>query len=137
MIPAALKKQLPPESNERFVINRGFEKHLVLYPQSEWAKITSGVNTLNPFVEANRIFQRNFYRGATELTLDSGNRILLPKTLIDYASLQKDVVVFAYINKIEIWSEESYEKQLSPEPENMAKLAEEVMKNFNPGGNVS
>jgi MraZ protein len=72
---------------DRFVINRGFEKNLTLYPDSEWQKITKEINSLNLYNKKNREFVRYFYRGASELICDSTNRLLLPKTLTDYAEL--------------------------------------------------
>ncbi|TVR78922.1 MAG: division/cell wall cluster transcriptional repressor MraZ [Chitinophagaceae bacterium] len=127
MIPSGLNKQLLPEARDRFVVNRGFEKHLVLYPFNEWEKISSEINRLNLYVKKNRQFVRYFYRGATELSPDSNNRILFPKSLMEYANLKKDVVLFAYSNRIEIWNKEEYEGLLDDEPADFSDLAEDVM----------
>lgn len=130
MLPAALKKQVPPETQDRFVVNRGFEKCLVIYTKTEWDKITEDINKLNTYVKKNREFVRYFYRGATELMLDASNRLLLPKMLLGYAGIKKEVVVFAHTNKIEIWDTTTYENLISNEPEDFADLAEDVMGNI-------
>lgn len=127
IIPAALKKQLPPEAEDKFVINRGFEKCLVLYPRNEWKIISDEINQLNLYNKKNRDFVRYFFRGATELALDNNGRILVPKSLLDYAGINKDIVLFAYSNRIEMWAKEAYDNLLSDEPEDFATLAEEVM----------
>ncbi len=127
MLPAGLKKQLSPEAQDRFVINRGFEKCLVLYPLNEWKVISDEVNQLNLYAKKNREFARYFFRGASELALDNTNRLLLPKTLLEYASIEKDLVLFAYSNRIEVWSKSNYDSMLNDEPEDFANLAEEVM----------
>lgn len=127
MIPAGLKKQLSPEAQDRFVINRGFEKCLVLYPLNEWKVISDEVNSLNLYAKKNRDFARYFFRGATELALDGNSRILLPKSLLEYATIDKELVLFAYSNRIEVWSKAGYESMLGDEPEDFASLAEEVM----------
>jgi MraZ protein len=127
MLPVGLKKQLSPEALDRFVINRGFEKCLVLYPLNEWKVISDEVNQLNLYAKKNREFARYFFRGASELALDNTNRLLLPKTLLEYASIEKDLVLFAYSNRIEVWSKSNYDLMLSDEPEDFANLAEEVM----------
>ncbi len=127
MIPAGLKKQLSPEAQDRFVINRGFEKCLVLYPLNEWKTISDEVNGLNLYAKKNRDFARYFFRGATELALDGNSRILLPKTLLEYATIDKELVLFAYSNRIEVWSKAGYEAMLNDEPDDFASLAEEVM----------
>jgi MraZ protein len=127
MLPSGLKKQLPKGEQENFVVNRGFENCLVLYPFLEWKKIITEVDKLNLYNKKNREFVRFFYRGASEISLDGNNRLLLPKNLLDYAKIDKDLVLFAFSNRIEIWSKEAYAGLLTDEPEDFAKLAEEVM----------
>ena len=127
MVPSGLRKQLDPAANESFVINRGFEKCLVLYPKNDWERISSEVNQLNQYVKKNREFIRYFYRGATELSLDGNGRILLPKRLQEYGGVGKEVVLFAYSDRIEIWDKDTYENLLTDEPDDFANLAEEVM----------
>ncbi|HRN40720.1 MAG: division/cell wall cluster transcriptional repressor MraZ [Flavobacteriales bacterium] len=131
MLPSGLRKQLDPAAQERFVLNRGFEKCLVLYPKNEWEHISAEVNKLNQYVKKNREFIRYFYRGASELELDNTGRILLPKRMLEYAAADKDVVLFAYSNRIEVWDKKTYEGLLTDEPDDFATLAEEVM-----GGNA-
>ena len=126
-LPSALKKQLSPQANNRFVINRGFEKHLVLYPYHEWEKVTAEFRRLNLYIKKNREFVRYFHRGATELTLDNSGRLLLPKRLLTYAGVKESVVLLAYANRIECWDSELYEALLDQEPEDFAQLAEEIM----------
>lgn len=127
VIPSSLKKQLPKIEQEGLVINRGFEKHLVCYTKKEWDKIVDELSKLNPYEKRTREFIRYFTRGATELTLDSANRVLLPKILLEYADIQADVVISCQLNRIEIWAKDVYETQMDNEPKNFAKLAEEVM----------
>ena len=127
MLPAGLKKQLSPAAEGRFVINRGFEKCLVLYPLNEWQTISAEVNKLNLYNKKNRDFARYFFRGASELMLDGTNRLLLPKALTEYAAIDKDLILFAYSNRIEVWSKANYDNLLTDEPADFASLAEEVM----------
>jgi MraZ protein len=129
MIPVGLKKQLPEAVNEGLVINRGFEKHLVIYTRKEWNKIVDDLSQLNQYEKKTREFIRYFTRGASELTLDSAGRVLLPKALLEYAGINADVVLSCQFNKIEVWAQDAYEAQLDNEPENFANLAEEVMGN--------
>ncbi len=127
ILPAGLKKQIPQEAQDRFVINRGFESCLALYPMNEWKVISDEVNRLNLYNRKNRNFTRYFYRGASELTLDSANRLLLPKTLLSYAGIRREVILFAFSNRIEVWAKDKYESLMTDEPEDFAQLAEEVM----------
>jgi len=127
ILPSGLKKQISPEAQDRFVINRGFENCLVLYPMNEWKGISEEINRLNLYNRKNRDFARYFYRGATELTLDNASRLLLPKSLLSYAGIVRDVVLFAFSNRIEVWARDRYEKLMTDEPEDFSLLAEEVM----------
>jgi MraZ protein len=127
MVPTGLKKQLPEADKEGLVINRGFEKHLVIYTRKEWDKIVDDLSKLNSYEKKTREFIRYFTRGASELSLDSAGRVLLPKALLEYAGIKADVVLACQFNKIEVWAEDAYNVQMDNEPENFANLAEEVM----------
>ena len=127
MVPSGLKKQLPSADAEGLVINRGFEKHLVIYSKAEWDKVTAELAQLNQYEEKNRKFIRYFTRGATELSLDASGRVLLPKSLLEYAGIGAEVVLSCQFNKIEVWAKDAYDAQLDDEPENFSSLAEEVM----------
>ncbi|WP_421940895.1 division/cell wall cluster transcriptional repressor MraZ [Pedobacter sp.] len=131
MVPAALKKQLPEAEQDGLVINRGFEKNLVIYPRKVWEAIVADLNKLNPYEKKNREFIRSFTRGATELTLDAAGRVLLPKSLVEFAGISADVVLACQLDKIEVWDKQAYEDLFDDVPENFANLAEEVMGNKN------
>jgi len=128
MLPAALKRQIPPESEDRYIITRGLERCLVIYPINEWRIISERLNTLNIYNSKDREFRR-LYQRVVELKLDGNNRLLLPKTLLDYAGIDKDVVLLAYSNMIEVWNKSSYDTLVDIEPEQLARLAEEVLGN--------
>ncbi|WP_131535895.1 division/cell wall cluster transcriptional repressor MraZ [Pedobacter nototheniae] len=127
MVPASLKKQLPEAERDGLVINRGFEKHLVIYPKKVWDEIVADLSKLNQYEKKTREFIRFFTRGASELTLDASGRVLLPKSLLEFAGISGDVVLACQFNKIEVWAKSAYDDLLDNEPENFANLAEEVM----------
>lgn len=127
MLPAGLRKQMPEAEREGLVINRGFEKNLVIYTKKEWDRIVDDLSKLNQYEKRNRDFIRYFTRGATELMLDAAGRVLLPKSLLGYADIIADVVLASQFSKIEVWSKDAYDAQLDNEPENFSNLAEEVM----------
>ena len=131
MMPTGLRKQLDPEAHETFVLNRGFEKCLVLYPKNVWTNISAEISRLNQYKKKNREFIRYFYRGATEIALDGTGRILFPKRLMNYAAIKKEVVLFAYFDRIEVWDKSTYDNLLTDEPDDFSRLAEDVMGNQN------
>ncbi len=127
MLPAGLRKQMPEAEREGLVMNRGFEKHLVIYTRKEWDAIVEDLSKLNQYEKKTREFIRYFTRGATELSLDAAGRILLPKSLMEYAGIGTDAVLASQFNKIEVWAKDAYDAQLDNEPDNFSNLAEEVM----------
>lgn len=133
LFPSGFKKQLPGDENFSFVINRGFEKCLTLYPLQTWKPIFKEISQLNDFDPKVREFRRYFFNGATQVELDNAGRLLLPKNLLDHASLSKDIVLVSATNKIEIWDKIKYQEFFDAfTPENFSKLADEVMnKNLN------
>ena len=128
LLPAGLKKQLPETGGNQFVINRGFEKCLTLYPIVNWDPIISDLSKLNDYDPKVREFRRYFLNGATDLELDSAGRLLLPKNLTDHAGLEKDIVLVSAITKIEIWDKSKYTKLFETfTSQDFSDLANEVM----------
>lgn len=129
MVPSSLKKQLPNVEQEGLVINRGFEKHLVIYPKSVWEKIVQDLSKLNPYEAKTREFVRLFTRGATELVLDATGRVNLPKTLMESAGIEvnAELVLACQIDKVEVWTKKAYEALFDKDPADFAALAAEVM----------
>ncbi|MBC7829420.1 MAG: division/cell wall cluster transcriptional repressor MraZ [Chitinophagaceae bacterium] len=128
LLPVGIKKQLPEDASEEFVIARGFEKCLTLYPKKNWDPIMSELIKVNDYKAENREFLRYFTMGAAELELDTAGRLLLPPNLKGYAGLEKDVVLVSVINKIEIWDKSKYQQFFdSFSLEKYSDLAERVM----------
>jgi len=127
MVPAALKKQLPNAENDGLIINRGFEKNLVIYPKNVWDAVVADLAKLNIYDQENRAFVRAFTRGATELSLDAAGRVLLPKSLVEYAGIGSDLVLACQLDRIEVWDKKSYEDIFDDVPVNFANLAQKVM----------
>ena len=125
MLPAALKKQMAPFINDGFVIKRSvFNKCLELHPMSEWDKIISEVNKLNRFVKKNNDFIRSYMSGLKIINIDSVSRLLIPKDLIAFASLDKEIVLSSSVNIIEVWDKELYEESVSSSLKDFGSLTE-------------
>lgn len=127
MVPVLLKKQLVDVEREGLVVNRGFERNLVIYPKKVWDETIAELSKLNMFERKNRDFVRSFQRGAMPLTLDAAGRVLLPKSLAEYAGISGELVLACQLDKIEVWDKKAYEGLFDDVPENFAALAEEVM----------
>ena len=130
MLPSSLKKQLSSVLQDGFVLKRAvFQNCLELYPITEWNELIDNVNSLNRFKKKNNDFIRRFTAGVRLVELDSSGRFLIPKDLIDFAGISKDIVISSSVNIIEIWDKNSYEKVLKDSAIDFAALAEDVMGN--------
>ncbi|MFT5969517.1 MAG: MraZ protein [Flavobacteriales bacterium] len=130
LMPAALKKQLQSILGDGFVLKRSvFHKCLELYPMSEWDQVMAKVNKLNRFVKKNNDFIRLFTAGVKVIDIDANGRVLVPKDLISYSNLKKELVLSSSGNMIELWDKDAYEAVLNDPDLDFAALAEEVMGN--------
>ena len=128
LLPAGIRKQIPEDAGEKFVVARGFEKCLTLYPKKNWDPILAELSKVSEYKAENREFLRYFTMGASLSELDSAGRMLIPPNLKAHAGLEKDIVLVSVINKIEIWDKGKYQQFFeSFTPEKYSDLAERVM----------
>ena len=127
LLPSDLRKQLSPENQEQFVISRGVDECLSLYTMSEWGIVMNKLRSLNRFKVKDRKFARMFQKGATKVPVDSNSRILLPKSLLSWASIQKEIVIVANIDLWEIWDKAKYRAFMKGDWDGFDDLAAEVM----------
>jgi MraZ protein len=136
LLPAPLKKQLTASVQDGFVLKRSvFQPCLELYPMSEWNLMMQKINKLNRFVKKNNDFIRRFTAGVKVIEMDNLGRILVPKDLVYFANISKDLVLSSAVNIVEIWDKELYEKSISEADIDFADLAEQVMGNLNDDDN--
>ena len=108
-IPAKFREAL----GENFVVTRSVDHCLCVYPLSEWEKFTAKLDALT-MVQA-RDVRRFFYSAASDASLDSQGRVLIPQVLRDYAKLEKDTVVIGVNSYIEIWAQSAWEAKKASE----------------------
>ena len=128
MMPVSLKKQLSKLVNEGFVLKRAvFNPCIEMYPVNEWSKLMNKLNGLNRFNKKNNDFIRRFTAGVKKVEMDISGRFLIPKDLIKYASIDKQIVVSSAVNILEIWDKLTYENVINEAAINFGSLAEQVM----------
>jgi MraZ protein len=111
-----------------FVLKRAvFQPCLELYPLQEWEALMQKVNELNRFKKKNNDFIRRFTAGVKAIELDVSGRLLIPKDLIGFAGIKKEIVVSSAVNIVEIWDKAQYEKAIDDAASDFASLAEDVM----------
>jgi MraZ protein len=136
LIPAPLKKQLSIALQDGFVLKRSvFQPCLELYPMSEWNLMMQKINKLNRFLKKNNDFIRRFTAGVKVVEIDALGRLLIPKDLVVFSQITKDVVLSSAVNIVEIWDKDLYEKAIDDSVIDFADLAEDVMGNVNDDDN--
>ncbi|MFA5575250.1 MAG: division/cell wall cluster transcriptional repressor MraZ [Brumimicrobium sp.] len=127
LFPSHLRRQLSPSAQESFMLNKGFEECLTLYPMNEWEKLSEKLSKINLFKPKNRMFYRLFHQGAKDVSLDNAGRILIPSTHMERVGLSKNAMLIAYNDRIEIWDKSKYFELIEGNMADFADLADEVM----------
>jgi len=113
LIPVALKKQLPECASNNFVIVRGTDNCLNMYPEHEWAIIRKKLSALNLQNTKNKEAVRLFTSGLFTTSLDAGGRLLLPKNLCEEKGIKKELVLNGMGKMFELWDKKEYHKKVS------------------------
>ncbi len=126
-IPAKLRKHVSPEANDTFIMTKGTDACIDVYPLDQWTQFEKKLLDLNQFKPNDARFIRMILQNASEDTLDSQSRILIPQSLLEYAEIEKEVLILGALKKIEIWSPKVYEEYIKQSPETYEQIAAEVM----------
>lgn len=130
ILPAKFREDL----GDDFVVTKGLENCLFVFPIKEWEKITKRLSTL-PFTKKDaRVFTRFILSGATKAEFDKQGRINITSPLISYADLKKECVIIGVGDRLEIWSEERWTDFYDSTKEDMSDIAEGLFdSNFEEG----
>ena len=123
-LPSKIREQLGYD----FVITRGLDQCLFVYPRSDWNRIIDTYKSL-PNTKDARNFMRFFLSGAAEVNFDKQGRINVASPLIKYASLEKDCIIIGVNDHLEIWSEEIWNKFMEENEENFTEIADNLFSN--------
>ena len=126
-LPVALKQQLVPILEKGFVLKRSvFQTCLELYPKEAYDELMMKIVAKNQFSRNYDTFLRNFLAGSQEVSIEEHGRVQIPKPLISFAQIKKEVVLASAINRIEIWDKARYEAVLQDGQDVYADLAEAI-----------
>jgi MraZ protein len=128
-LPAKLKKYVSPDANDTFVVTRGFEKCIVVYPLDEWSIYEKTIRDLPTSDPGSRFVTRVLLQYAQECQLDAQSRIMLPQQLISFAGIQNDALILGVLERIEIWNSGLYDSYVREQQESYAEIAEKVFQN--------
>lgn len=121
IVPSRVREDL----GDQFIVTRGLEKCLFIYPKNEWNNIIQKYKQL-PDTKDRRYFMRIFLSGATICELDKQGRINIPIPLLEYASLEKDCIIIGVDDRLEVWSKERWDAFISENEENLSDIADNL-----------
>lgn len=121
IIPSRVREDL----GDQFIVTRGLEKCLFIYPRDEWNNIIQKYKQL-PDTKDRRYFMRIFLSGATICELDKQGRINIPIPLLEYASLEKDCIIIGVDDRLEVWSKERWDSFITENEENLSDIADNL-----------
>ncbi len=127
-LPAKLRKNVSPSSNDTFIVTRGFEQCLFVYPQDEWAKVEDSIRSLSPSIPQHRFFVRTLLQWAVDGQLDSQARLSIPQDLLKFAAIENEVLIIGVLERIELWNPKIYEEYMNNQPATYETVAEAVLK---------
>ncbi|MBI3006215.1 MAG: division/cell wall cluster transcriptional repressor MraZ [Ignavibacteriales bacterium] len=127
-LPAKLRKSVSSNSKGNFVITRGFEHCLYVYPQDEWNRLEEYIRSLSFLDAQHRFFSRTLFQWATDGQLDSQSRVSVPQELLTYAGIENEVMILGVLDRIELWSPSVYEEYQKNQPHTYETVAEKVFK---------
>ncbi len=105
---------LPPKFRAQLadglVVSRGVDRCITIFPPDAFDEIQERVlDGVRPFSAEHRDIRRQFNSHAFELDLDASGRVRIESVLLDYASIEKKVLIVGCKDYIEIWNPESWE----------------------------
>jgi MraZ protein len=127
-LPAKLRSNLATSVKGNFVITRGFERCLYIYPQDEWNKLEQFVRGLSFLDAQHRFYARTLFERANDSKIDGQSRITIPPELMDFAGIKNEVLILGVLDRMEIWNPIVYEEYQKNHPDTYETVAEQVFK---------
>jgi MraZ protein len=127
IVPSRFREVMKEHLIEKFVVTRGLDKCLFLFPEDEWRTQESRFRSLSFTKTEIRRFNRFFFSGAAELACDRQGRVLLPMYLKEYAGIKRDVVLVGVSNRIEIWDRDEWKKFYEGGKDSYEQIAEKLL----------
>lgn len=123
IIPMKLREEL----GEKFIVTRGLDGCLFGYPMSSWQSLTEKLSANLPLSQKNaRQVVRFFYSAATEVEFDKQGRIMIPQTLREYATINKNVRIVGVSDRLEIWDDSTWKEYVAQTQDTVDELTEEI-----------
>ncbi|TMQ64746.1 MAG: division/cell wall cluster transcriptional repressor MraZ [Candidatus Eisenbacteria bacterium] len=126
-IPARFRRLLSGDASETFVVLRGLDACVSLFPADEFKRLEDRLRSRSFSDPTHRRYQRHMLLDSRDETLDAQGRVAIPPSLIAHAALKKEVLVNGVLDHIEIWSPEEFEKYMASSDRTYEDMAGELL----------
>ncbi len=126
-IPSKMRKSIEPSAQLTFVLTRGMEKCLYAYPLNEYRRLEEEIRKMPQSNEKDRFFVRMLMQWSEEVQLDSQFRLLLPKQLIEFADIEKEVFFIGVLDHIELWNPQYFKKYIEGKKDSYETVAASII----------
>ena len=131
-IPAKMRKNIPADAENTFLVMRGLDKCIAAYPINVWnEKYQPKIDNLNQFDPKNRRLRRRMFEWSEDITLDTQQRMILPKELLELAEIDGKVIVLGVDDHIEFWNPDIYENYINDCDDSYETAVEAALANRN------
>ena len=127
IIPSDFREISKENYVERFVVTRGLDVCLFMFPEEEWKTQEAKFKNLSFTKKDARKFNRLFFSGAVVSIPDKQGRILIPLYLKNYAEIKKEIMLIGISNRIEIWSKDRWQEFYRSSRESFEDIAEKLI----------
>ena len=127
IVPAKFRAAFKEYSVEKLFLTRGLDGCLFLFTEEEWRRQESKFKGISFTRGEARKFNRLYFSGAVEAEPDRQGRILVPKTLKDFAQIKQDVVFVGVSSHMEIWAKERWHEFFESSRSSFEDIAEHLL----------
>lgn len=108
ILPARLREEL----GDNFYVTKYFEGCLAVYSAEEFEKLGASIQALPGNMKEVRKLQRIIITGAHQCEIDKQGRFVIPPTLREFASLEKELTIVGNGTHAEIWDSAKWNEYL-------------------------
>ncbi len=133
VLPAKLKSCLPESHNKDVVLFQGEDDCIEVFTQDVWVQRANKVANISrkglspEKVKQVKVFQRQYFSRSLEVELDANGRLLIPKAFLEFAQIEKEIVVVGEWNKIELWNPGCYERFIAEDDVDFSEMLSEFL----------
>jgi len=127
IIPSKFRDSCAEYEIAKFYITRGLDTCLFMFTENEWKAQEVKFKSLSFTKSEARKFNRLYFSGACQIECDKQGRILIPKYLKDYATINRKIMIIGVSNRIEIWAKDTWDAYYKESQGSFEDIAEGLM----------